>query len=245
MKCGLIPPLHRFSRNRDSLRLLLYICTAQNFMMDYTQTAEQLSCPCCKRDYEVPRRYLIQLGDYDFSPIPRLLPCLHTLCHSCLQDQFEKSDKGIIECYLCKHSEPIKGVGYLPFDISVLKQIVNLTSAEIMAVCSRCYDAIPSVSWCATCSSALCEFHHQDHRLSIDTAKHAVNTFKEALHSGQHLHFTFPPLACPECPMQDCDLYCHTCGYLVSPKAGIQTSIYHSALVPKGNMLVLTSLMSF
>lgn len=182
----------------------------------------QLSCLVCNRDYELPRRYMRKAGDFDFSPIPRLLPCLHSLCHSCLTEQIEQqhSDQHI-ECVLCHHRDVVKSINHLPLDITTLKHIVSTNSSELMSVCSRCYDGVPSVSWCETCSSALCEFHHQDHKLSVDTAKHAVLTFKEYLYQGKHIDFKFPPLPCPEIPMQDCSLYCQTCLHSISPKAFI------------------------
>ncbi len=185
----------------------------------------QLSCLVCHRDYELPRRYMRKKGDFDFSPIPRLLPCLHSLCHSCLTEQIEQqtSDQHI-ECVLCHHRDVVKSIYHLPLDITTMKHIVSTNSSELMSVCSRCYDGVPSVSWCESCSSALCEFHHQDHKLSVDTAKHNILTFKEYLYQGKHIDFKFPPLPCPEVPMQDCSLYCQTCLHAISPKAFID---YH------------------
>ncbi len=185
---------------------------------------DQLSCPCCNREYELPRRYLIHLDDYDFSPIPRLLPCLHSMCHSCLQEQFEKNNNQYIECNLCHYKEIIKGINYLPLDLLILKQIVNTTNTELLANCSKCYDIVPSVSWCETCSSSLCEFHHQDHRLSIETSKHSFNTFKEYFYHNKHIQYRFPPISCPESVLQDCEYYCLNCYYCISSKSYID---YH------------------
>ena len=51
-----------------------------------------LNCPSCERDYELPRRYMLHYDDFDFQPIPRLLPqCLHTICHSCLEDSYQRN----------------------------------------------------------------------------------------------------------------------------------------------------------
>lgn len=81
-------------------------------------------------------------------------------------------------------------------------------------------------------SVALCEFHHQDHKLSFNTSKHAIKTFKEIAyfnHNAQsrgdpspvHLEFKFPPVPCPEALISDCSLYCHTCLHLISAQAMI------------------------
>lgn len=187
-------------------------------------SSDQIACPLCNRDYELPRRYLIHLDDYDFSPIPRLLPCLHSMCHSCLEEQFEKNDYQFIECVLCHHKEVVKGINFLPLDLTILKQIVNTNSTELLASCARCYDVVPSVSWCETCSSALCEFHHQDHKLSVETSKHNFNTFKEYFYQKKHIEYRFPPVSCGECAMQDCEYYCQNCYHLISAKSFIE---YH------------------
>lgn len=163
-------------------------------------------------------------GDHDFSPIPRLLPCLHTLCHSCLEEQYEKDDAHLVKCPQCDYEEPILAVDLLPLDVSALKQVVASNSSELLAQCAKCYDPVSSVSWCESCSSALCEFHHQDHKLSVDTSRHNIHTFKEYMDQGKHIVYKFPPISCPHCPLQDCSLYCNTCLHLVSPKGFID---YH------------------
>ena len=67
----------------------------------------------------------------------------------------------------------------MPYDISILSEIIKSNGATSMAICCRCHDEVPSFSWCFTCLSPLCEFHHQDHRLSIDTRSHEVRTFQD------------------------------------------------------------------
>jgi hypothetical protein len=186
----------------------------------------ELFCRVCGRDYELPRRHVIKLGDHDFSPIPRLLACMHTLCHSCIEEQFEKDDKHIITCPKCQFEEPIFGPDFLPLDFNILKAVVNNNMANsFLTYCARCYDPVTACSWCTTCSSALCEFHHQDHKLSINTSKHSIATFKEYREHGKHIYFHFPPISCPECPMQDCCFYCSTCLQLVSAQSSI---LYHT-----------------
>ena len=188
---------------------------------------EHISCPSCNREFELPRRYLINEDDFDFKPLPRLLSCLHTVCHSCLQDQKERSTIGQIKCPICKNKEVIKSVKTLPLDISVLKEIVKTTGAGSMATCSQCYEDVPSFSFCLTCSSSMCEFHHQNHKLSVHTSKHNIHTFKDISFHGLNIDFTFPPVACPEVVMQDCSLYCQDCLHLISPQAMIENHRDH------------------
>lgn len=188
---------------------------------------EHISCPSCNREFELPRRYMINTDDFDFKPIPRLLSCLHTVCHSCLQDQKERSKIGQITCPICKNKEIVKSVKIIPLDISILKEIVKTSGAGSMAMCSQCYEDVPSFSFCLTCSSSLCEFHHQNHKLSVHTSKHNIHTFKDIAYHGLHIDFTFPPVACPEVVMQDCSLYCQDCLHLISPQAMIENHRDH------------------
>jgi len=85
-----------------------------------------------------------------------------------------------------------------------------------LASCIRCYDDVPSFSWCSDCSEALCEFHHQDHKLSLQTSKHNILTFKEISANGLSVKPLLPLPQCPECPSVDCTAYCHTCCHLIS-----------------------------
>jgi len=186
-----------------------------------------MSCPSCKRDYELPKRYLLRADDMDFLPVPRLLSCLHTCCHSCLEEMRERSTLGKVMCPVCRRDEVIKGVKFLPLDVTALKEVLKSTSTEVLATCSRCYDDVPSYSWCATCSSALCEFHHQDHKLSVDTSKHDILTFKEIAARNKHVEPKLPPPSCPEVLLQDSGAYCRSCAHVVSVSGCLQNHVGH------------------
>lgn len=67
----------------------------------------------------------------------------------------------------------------MPLDIAAMKQAVQVNSTESMSICARCYESVPSFSWCDTCSSALCEFHHQVCRSS---------QLHHSLTSSPHIH---------------------------------------------------------
>lgn len=187
-----------------------------------------MSCPSCKRDYELPKRYLLRTDDMDFLPVPRLLSCLHSCCHSCLEEMRERSTLGKVICPVCRQDEVIKGVKFLPLDVTSLKEVLKQTSTEVLSTCSRCYDDVPSYSWCATCSSALCEFHHQDHKLSVDTSKHDILTFKEISARHKHVEPKLPPPSCPEILLQDSGAYCRTCAHVVSVSGCLQNHVGHN-----------------
>lgn len=184
-------------------------------------------CPSCNREFELPKRFMVKFEDYDYSPIPRLLSCLHTVCHSCLEDQRDRSPINQIICPICKADEIIKSVRHLPLDITSLKEVIRNRNDEIVASCSRCYDSTPSFSWCKSCSSALCEFHHQDHLLSAETSKHSIYTFKEIFHRNMPISYQLPPIACPETLLKDCSIFCHNCLHLISSQAMVENHKDH------------------
>ena len=99
-----------------------------------------------------------------------------------------------------------------------------------MAICCRCHDEVPSFSWCFTCLSPLCEFHHQDHRLSIDTRSHEVRTFQDISKGNERVRSVLPPMACPEALGYDCSLFCKTCGYMISAQAMIELHKGHNII---------------
>ena len=131
---------------------------------------------------------------------------------------------------MCKHVQNCKGVKYLPYDVSVLSEIMKTNGTTSMAFCCRCHDEVPSFSWCFTCLSPLCEFHHQDHRLSIDTRIHRVLTFQDIWRSKKQIQSALPPMACPESLGHDCSLFCKTCGYMISAQAMIQFHKGHNVV---------------
>lgn len=194
-----------------------------------SSSSSALGCPTCQRDFEIPRRYRIKPDDMDYQVIPRLLNCLHTCCHSCSEEAFQRQNGHVI-CPICRKSQRCKAVKYLPLDVSVLSEVLNTGGATAIAFCCRCHDEIPSFSWCFSCHSALCEFHHQDHKLSIDTRGHFVSTLREITEERIKIEPQLPPIACPEVLSADVSLLCKTCGYMISAQAMIENHKGHNVV---------------
>jgi len=126
---------------------------------------------------------------------------------------------GSVTCPQCQYEQVIdKGIQYLPLDATAIADIIPLDGTNL-TFCSRCHDEVPSYSWCGACSVTLCEFHHQDHKLSINTSRHEVMTFKDITHSHVVIEPRMPPISCPQELEQDATLFCEECSYMVSPKA--------------------------
>jgi len=197
-----------------------------------SSSSSSLGCPTCHRDFELPRRYHIKPDDMDYQVIPRVLNCLHTCCHSCSEEAFQRKG-GHVDCPICKKSQRCKAVKYLPLDVSVLSEVLSAGGASAIAFCCRCHDEVSSFSWCFSCHSALCEFHHQDHKLSIDTRGHFISTFKEIAEEKIRIEPQLPPIACPEVLGADVSLLCKTCGYMISAQAMIEGHKGHNVVDSK------------
>lgn len=126
---------------------------------------------------------------------------------------------GKVSCPVCRKDFDTKSVKFFPLDLLALKDTLKARTAEVVSTCSRCYDDVPSFSWCQNCSTALCEFHHQDHKLSLHTCKHDIMTFKELSSRGISVEPKLPPVTCPEITLSDCSAYCRQCRHLVSSTA--------------------------
>ncbi len=179
---------------------------------------ENTVCPRCGRDFEFPRRFPIRADDYEFECVPRLLDCMHTCCHSCLEESSQIGSNGQhreVICPVCSTKKTVHGTFFLPLNGAVLKTILP-NNGDVPLTCSRCRDDVESFSWCENCSAALCVFHHQDHKLSINTAKHHVETITELQHKNIPIIHRLPPIPCPHDPSRDSSVFCHECGYLVS-----------------------------
>ena len=204
-----------------------------------------LMCPVCQRDYEIPvhaGKHVSRKDDVDFSVLPRLLPCLHSVCQSCLEDMRQRDINGRgstidiravgkVICPVCMREEPIKNPKLLPLDLCSLSSVLKSRTAEILSCCSRCYDETPSFSWCTTCSASLCEFHHQDHKLSLVTTHHNLKTFKELNAERTPIFPKLAPVTCPEEPVAtSCSCYCSTCCHLISANAALHNHKGHKAM---------------
>lgn len=180
---------------------------------------EFLICPSCNKEFELPLRRIVRKDDEEYMNIPRLLPCLHTICQSCLEAIRDRSKLGKIICPVCKKDDTIKGVKYLPLDVCSIRGILDSSFSLSISRCGRCAEFETSVSWCSTCSMSLCEFHAKDHEKSSDTAAHLLHSFSELSSKKMRFKPNLPPILCPDEFNQICTCYCFDCMHLVSSQA--------------------------
>ena len=123
---------------------------------------EQLTCPVC----------------LDLYTNPKILPCLHSFCHECLeglpQEREARGDTYYLSCPTCRQRTevPREGVGAFPvaFHLNNLKEITQSLKKKAQQV--TCDDhGKPLEVFCETCKTVIC-FHcvvhsHKDHKYDL------------------------------------------------------------------------------
>ncbi|XP_022085056.1 tripartite motif-containing protein 45-like [Acanthaster planci] len=184
------------------------------------ETDLQQTCGICKKRYSDPR----------------LLPCLHTFCSSCLKtlsphlsSREDPSSPGsslsslgsgrssqhsvIIRCPTCdlEVDLPCKGPELLPVDFMVKKQLMleSLKPESGETVCDLCTDNAKAVSRCMECMVNVCGFCAQAHKRQRKTATHTVLSMHEARRHGAASLSC--PVICLKHPQEELKMYCETC----------------------------------
>jgi hypothetical protein len=180
-------------------------------------------CPKCNEEFELPLRHISERhpDDEEYMRLPRILPCLHTICQACLERDRDRSSFGKVVCCVCHRDDIIKGVKFLPLNVSSLVEVMEVNKSTSISYCSRCIEQEGSYSWCVTCSTALCELHHNDHEVSNGTGTHEVIPFDDINAKGVKISPKLPQVICPEEINCVCSCYCFDCMHLLSSEASL------------------------
>ena len=158
----------------------------------------------------------------------RLLPCLHSVCKTCVHKMLVTATDGNVKCPICRATVtlPSGGVESLPKDVTVLPTCQNGERRE----CALCEDkANEATTWCKKCHLAFCDGHAGRHITSASTkgevhnvipladlessneAGHAEDVFPRCLQHNEPLKFH-----CGSCDVSICgdcavigDHHCH------------------------------------
>ena len=125
------------------------------------QLEEQLTCPLC----------------LDLYTVPRTLSCLHSFCHTCLEQValLKEGETYYLSCPTCRHHNEVPDGGVASFPVSftinnlldVRKKVLSDVQEEpVEALCTN--HGRPLEVFCETCSAVIC-LHcairsHTDHR---------------------------------------------------------------------------------
>src|SRR6218665_2170983 len=173
------------------------------------QLDEITECPICKETYKEPK----------------ILPCIHTFCMTCLQETGLKTNKrpGVkMPCPVCRTEFTIPEKGFVGLQrnffmerLIEVKTIMNPSSTCVL--CDACQEDndfgvlvdIPSAAmYCADCNQRLCEECCKNHRKYKATKNHRMLQLDGAL-------INIPSIAkqyvCDKHENKQLDIYCSSC----------------------------------
>ena len=167
---------------------------------------------------------------------PKVLPCCHTFCKSCLDGLVTESDpqlgtwpvffstnkKYILRCPECRTEHDVPNGGVAAFLTDILLENSSFAASRDKesepvekSVCGECEEEEPAVAYCHDCEAFVCE--------SCKAALHKAKRYRD--HSIEYLSEVDDPnsipsnmlssLTCPVHPQEKQQVYCKTCRCLV------------------------------
>ena len=184
---------------------------ALNYKMasNWQKAKEELTCVICQ----------------DLFNEPKILPCLHSFCTSCLKewsDRLAKLDpsKRHLECPLCKAKillSTSSAIEELPSHFSAIRlvEIVRLLQEKaenkmVTPTCQNCDDEENAISFCSRCAIFLCEFCEKSHKKAKVTKQHKICSLDDMRKGAGEIPSVLPEKVemCPTHPTEPLELYC-------------------------------------
>lgn len=162
---------------------------------------------------------------------PKLLPCLHSFCYTCLEERFQQQQQqdpkqnpattngsqtlSRLKCPTCGQEflVPQKGItGFLDNQF-MLESLSKLTRKKENneRVCTSCEDKSPATSYCLDCTDWLCDACVQAHQRVRVTKDHTVQTMEEYRASASSSIDDQRPIFCSVHTHEPLKLFCGNC----------------------------------
>ncbi|CAG2226270.1 unnamed protein product [Mytilus edulis] len=127
-----------------------------------------LLCPICEKEYD------------DRRGAPRVLPCLHTCCSTCLQDLLNDNELCCQECQT-RFDKTFDGVEAFPLDTAIRNYLdfirVQLRPTEVP--CTDCPDEANAHAFCRDCFLFICHECTRAHKRTHVTKKHILVSIED------------------------------------------------------------------
>ena len=181
-----------------------------------------------KEDNSLPKSCSICKTGFD-KVVPKLLPCLHSFCQSCLEDRLRTDDQpstlpttltsrgstSRLKCPKCGQEflVPSRGVSSL-IDNQFILEIVTKPSGESESeshVCTSCEDNSTASSYCLNCSEWLCSACVQAHQRVRVTKDHEIKSGDDLKASVKNHGRNERSLYCQKHPSEKLKLFCVKC----------------------------------
>lgn len=196
-----------------------------------TCASNQLNCTVCLETFKDPK----------------VLPCLHTFCATCLErmvsatrtkgtgipvDKSPGKSVGVLICPQCRkeHAIPEGGIRNFLTDFSIASSVVKAGAKKQGEVevlpCEECDSNEQAIAHCAQCCSYLCEYCSGAHKRMKRYRDHEVTPLQELnLETFQPKH---PPQYCIQHANELLKLYCKSCNVLVCCNCIVATHQGHT-----------------
>ncbi|XP_071163928.1 uncharacterized protein [Mytilus edulis] len=127
-----------------------------------------LLCPICEKEYD------------DRRGAPRVLPCLHTCCSTCLQDLLNDNELCCQQCQT-RFDKTFDGVEAFPLDTAIRNYLdfirVQLRPTEVP--CTDCPDEANAHAFCRDCFLFICHECTRAHKRTHVTKKHILVSIED------------------------------------------------------------------
>ena len=157
---------------------------------------------------------------------PLMMPCLHSFCKKCLEQQLEEqgSSAGSIKCPTCDtvSTLPSGGVASLPSNHRLAHQAEVSTYQQKIEdggniPCDRCVKKTSgaAVSFCCECCLFLCSSCQEDHQWWRETVSHELVSVGEKKTNSKSMIYSHKPVTCAKHMKKKLKFYCDTCQCLI------------------------------
>ena len=176
---------------------------------------------------------------------PLMMPCLHSFCKKCLEQQLEEqgSSAGSIKCPTCDtvSTLPSGGVASLPSNHWLAHQAEVSTYQQKIEdggniPCERCVmdTSGAAVTFCCSCCLFLCSLCQEDHKRWRETVSHELVSVGEK-NKDMNTKVTVPrkPVMCVKHTKEELKFYCDTCQCLICRDCIIVEHREHKQVYPE------------
>ena len=152
----------------------------------------------------------------------RVLPCLHSVCKTCVDKMLVTATDGNVKCPICRATVtlPSGGAASLPKDVTVASTCQNGERPE----CALCGDkAKEATTWCKKCHLAFCDRHAIPHITSASTKGEVHNVIPLAMADLESSSESGHAEDVPKCPQHNEPLkfHCGSCDVAICGDCGM------------------------
>ena len=150
---------------------------------------------------------------------PKTLPCLHSFCASCLEQQnLSDSGRSEIRCPECSKIANVEKPAFLPNAFQILRDIAEYNFVQkiygnVGNPCEKCTSSSNSkaTNFCEGCNQFVCDLCVTIHRSWSDFSSHKLVCISD-LKENYRKYIPDPKVSstCTE-HQKDCNLFCETC----------------------------------